>query len=78
MKAQSSKAKNGVVEREGGHVSVSATGGHRLADIIRPFGLSNIGSVSFITTQIRKRIKENIEFSHTIQCVKRYIIKHEY
>ena len=53
-------------------------GGHCLADIMRPFGLSNIGSVSFITSQIRKRIKENTEFSHAIQRVKRYIIKQAY
>jgi len=37
--------------------------GYRLAEIMRPFGASNIGSVSFITTLILKRIKESEEFS---------------
>jgi hypothetical protein len=53
-------------------------GDYRLADIMRMFGLTNIGSVSFITTQIRKRIKEDAKFSQAIQRVKRYIIKHAY
>ena len=48
-------------------------GGFRLAEIMRQFGLSNIGSVSFITTQIRKKIKESKEFATVIQRVKRQL-----
>jgi hypothetical protein len=51
-------------------------GGSRLAEIMRPFELSNIGSVSFITTQIRKHIKEDEAFETAMQRVKGYIIKH--
>ena len=50
-------------------------GGYRLAAIRDAFGLSNVGSVSFITTQIRKRIHENPDFAETIQRMKRYVIK---
>jgi hypothetical protein len=53
-------------------------GGYRLPEIMRPFGLSNIGSMSFITTQRRKRIKESQEFSQDIQYVKPHIIKHAF
>ena len=53
-------------------------GGYRVADIMSPFGLSNSGSVSFITTQIRKNRKDNKEFFQTFQQVKKYILKHAY
>ena len=51
-------------------------GGYRLTDIMHTFGLANVGSVSFITTQIRRRGKENPAFAKTLQQIKRYIIKH--
>ncbi len=51
-------------------------GGYRLMDIMRAFGLSNVGSVSFITAQIRKRITETSHFAKTIQRIKHYVIKH--
>ena len=41
-----------------------------LIDIMRTFGLSNVGSVSFITTQIRMRSKENTGFSKALQRIK--------
>lgn len=53
-------------------------GGYRLAEIMRPVGRSNIGSVSFITTQIRKRSKESQEFSQAIQYVKQHFIQHAF
>jgi len=37
-----------------------------------------MGSVSFITTQIRKHRKDNKEFFQTLQQVKGYILKHAY
>ena len=46
-----------------------------MADIRDAFGLSNVGSVSFITTQIRKRINENPDFAKTIQRINAYVIK---
>ncbi len=49
-------------------------GGHRLADIMRAFGLSNIGSVSFITSQIRQHIKQDKAFAQAIRRVKRYLM----
>jgi REP element-mobilizing transposase RayT len=70
--------KKGFLARKVAMYMCQQLGGYRLAAIMRQFGLTNIGSVSFITTQIRKRIKENKEFSHAIQRVKRYIIKHAY
>ena len=42
-------------------------GGYRVADIMSPFGLSNSGSVSCITTQIRKQRKDNKECVQTLQ-----------
>jgi len=50
-------------------------GGHRLADIMDAFGLSNVGSVSFITTQIRKRRHEDPALAKTVQRLKQYAIK---
>ena len=51
-------------------------GGYSLTDIMRAFGLSNVGSVSFITTQIRKRREDNTDFAKSLQRLKHYIIKH--
>jgi len=68
--------KKGLLARKVAMYLCQQLGGSRLTEIMRPFGLSNIGSVSFITTQIRKRIKESKEFATVIQRVKRYIIKH--
>ena len=70
--------KKGLLARKVTMYVCQQLGGYRLAEIMRQFGLSNIGSVSFITTQIRKRIKENKEFATAIQRVKRYIIKYAY
>ena len=50
-------------------------GGHRLRAIMHTFGLSNVGSVSFITTQIRHRITNEPDFARTIQHIIRYLIK---
>ena len=50
-------------------------GGYRLADIMDAFGLSNVGSVSFLPTQIRKRIKDTLDFAKTMQRIQRYVIK---
>ena len=68
--------KKGLLARKVAMYMCQQLGGSRLAEIMRQFGLSNIGSVSFITTQIRKKIKESKEFATVIQRVKRYIIKH--
>lgn len=50
--------------------------GYRLVAIMRTFELSNIGFVSFIRAQIRKRNNENTEFVYTMLHIKRSIIKH--
>ena len=68
--------KKGLLARKVAMYMCQQLGGSRLAEIMRPFGLSNIGSVSFITTQIRKHIKEDEAFATAMQRVKRYIIKH--
>ena len=51
-------------------------GGHRLTDIMDEFQLSNVGSVSFITSQIRKQSQDNPALAKTVQQLKRYVIKH--
>ena len=51
-------------------------GGHHLVDIMQAFGLSHPGSVSFITTQIRQRMKKDQQFSTAMQRVTRHIMKH--
>jgi len=48
--------------------------GFQLKDIMTHFGLTNIGSVSFITSQVRKRIQIDPEFSAEIDWMKKYII----
>jgi len=48
---------------------------HPLQDIMIHFGLSNIGAVSFITSQIRQKCKNNSSFEKQIQKVQNYIIK---
>ena len=70
--------KQGLLPRKVALYRCQQLGGYRLADIMSPFGLSNIGSVSFITTQIHKQRKENKEFFQTLQQVKGYILKHAY
>lgn len=50
-------------------------GGYRLSEIMTQFGLLNIGSVSFITSQIRKNIKDDCQLKKQIQQIKTYIIK---
>ena len=70
--------KKGLLVRKVAMYMCPQLGGYRLADIMRPFGLSNIGSVSFITTQIRKRIKESQEFSQAIRFVRQHIIQHAF
>jgi len=39
------------------------------------FELSNIGSASFITSQVRKNIRNDKKFDKRIQNIKAYIIK---
>jgi len=51
-------------------------GGYQLNDIMVHFELSNIGSVSFITSQLRHKIKADSKFERHIQKIKDYIIKH--
>jgi REP element-mobilizing transposase RayT len=67
--------KKGVLARKVAMYLCQQLGGYRLADIRDAFGLSNVGSVSFITTQIRKRINENPDFAKTIQRINVYVIK---
>ncbi len=68
--------KQGLLPRKVALYRCQQLGGYRLTEIMRSFGLSNSGSVSFITTQIRKQRKDNKEFFQTLQQVKRYILKH--
>ena len=58
--------KKGLLARKVAMYMCQQLGGYRLAEIMRLFGLSNIGSVSFITTVIRKGIKESKELSQAI------------
>ena len=67
--------KKGLLARKVAIYLCQQLGGYRLADIMDAFGLSNVGSVSFITTQIRKRISETPDFAKTIQRIQRYVIK---
>lgn len=50
-------------------------GSYSLIDIMVNFGLRNIGSVSFITSQIRNDIRKDHGFDKQIQQIKAYIIK---
>lgn len=50
-------------------------GSYSLNDIMIQFGLTNIGSVSFITSQIRNKINKDRQFDRQIQNIKMYIIK---
>jgi len=68
--------KKGLLARKVAMYLCQQLGGSSLTDIMRTFGLSHVGSVSFITTQIRKRSQANTVFSTTLQRMKRYIIKH--
>lgn len=68
--------KKGLLARKVAMYFCQQLGGYRLREIMPQFGLSNIGSVSFITTQIRKHMKINHEFSGKIQTITRYILKH--
>ncbi len=47
----------------------------KLNDIAEHFNLSHIGSVSFITSQIRKRKREDIKFARKIDAIVEHIIK---
>lgn len=67
--------KKGLLARKVAMYLCQQLGGYRLTDIMHTFGLSNVGSVSFITTQIRKRISEAPDFAKTIQRIQRYVIK---
>ena len=67
--------KKGLLARKVAMYLCQQLGGHRLTDIMHTFGLSNVGSVSFITTQIRKRINEQPDFAKTIQQITQYVIK---
>ncbi len=68
--------KKGLLPRKVAMYFCQQLGGYRLREIMPQFGLSNIGSVSFITTQIRKHMKINHEFSGKIQTITRAILKH--
>ncbi len=49
-------------------------GGYPLQVIMKCFGLSNIGSVSFITSQIRQQLCQDVELKKTIARLKAYIV----
>ena len=49
--------------------------GAKLIDIVAQFNLSNIGSVSFITHQIRKRADEDLLLRREIERLTKSIIK---
>lgn len=68
--------KKGLLARKVAMYLCQQLGGYSLIDIMRTFGLSDVGSVSFITTQIRMRSKENTGFSKALQRIKQDIIKH--
>jgi len=68
--------RKGLLARKVAMYCCQQLGGYRLRDIMPQFGLSNIGSVSFITTQIRKHMKINHALSRKIQTITRYILKH--
>ena len=68
--------KKGVLARKVAMYLCQQLGGHCLADTMKRFELTNMGSVSFITTQIRTRSRENKAFAQAMQRVKDYIIKH--
>ncbi|WP_454063528.1 hypothetical protein [Candidatus Nitrospira salsa] len=67
--------KKGLLARNVAIYLCQQLGSYRLADSRETLGLSNVGSVSFITTQIRKRISESSDFAKTIQQIQRYVIK---
>lgn len=67
--------KKGLLARKVAMSMCQQLGDYRLAEIMRPLGLSNSGSVNFITTQICKRIKASQEFSQAIQYVKQQFIQ---
>ena len=50
-------------------------GGHSLKEIMIKFDLTNIGSVSFITSKMRRHIKNNDNLGKEIQKIKAYIVK---
>jgi len=50
-------------------------GGYQLDEIMTHFELSHIGSVSYITSQIRKNIRNDREFEKHVQNIKSYIMK---
>jgi len=50
-------------------------GGYQLNEIMTHFELSHIGSVSFITSQIRKNIRNDREFDKHVQNIKAYVMK---
>ena len=68
--------KKGLLARKVAMYLCQQLGGHGLVEIMGAFGLSNSGSVSFITTQIRQRIKADPSFATAIQGVTRYVMKH--
>ncbi|NQZ10250.1 MAG: hypothetical protein HRT35_24120 [Algicola sp.] len=49
--------------------------GAKLNDIVTQFNLGNIGSVSFITHQIHKRVDKGVSFGREIERVTKSIIK---
>jgi chromosomal replication initiation ATPase DnaA len=49
-------------------------GGHKLEEITVLFGLSSVGSVSYTTSQLRKRLNDSASLEKEIQKIKHYII----
>jgi hypothetical protein len=47
----------------------------KLADIASPFQLGHVGSVSFITHQIRRRTKEDLRLRQQIKRLIKSIVK---
>jgi len=66
--------KKGSVARKVAMYLCQQLGGYPLRDIRVQFGLSNIGSVSYITSQIRTSIKEDKKLEKQIQNIKTFII----
>jgi len=65
----------GLLARKTAMYLCQQVGGFPLEDIKVQFGLLNIGSVSFITSQVRHSIKTDSQFEKQIQSLKTYIVK---
>jgi len=67
--------KKGLLARKVAMYVCQQLGGYQLNDIMIHFGLSNIGSVSYITSQIRHNCKRDAKLARQIEKIKIYIVK---